>query len=188
MEMNLRRALTVILICAMIATTAFPGESRHSFAFSDKEFLLDGKPIQIISGEMHPARIPREYWRHRIQMAKAMGCNTIAAYIFWNYHESEPGVFNFETGNRDIVQFFRLIQQENMWVLISKYVGTLPEIPEAVPAMEVPEIHMEAFTSVWSNLPEGHRLDQRSQPGPLLGDRTSEAALLPRPMADQGQK
>ena len=31
---------------------------------------------------MHPARIPKEYWRHRIQMAKAMGCNTIAAYIF----------------------------------------------------------------------------------------------------------
>jgi len=31
---------------------------------------------------MHPARIPVEYWRHRIQMAKAMGCNTIAAYAF----------------------------------------------------------------------------------------------------------
>ncbi len=31
----------------------------------------------MISGEIHPARIPKEYWRHRIQTAKAMGCNTI---------------------------------------------------------------------------------------------------------------
>jgi beta-galactosidase len=61
---------------------------------SKTEFLLDGKPFQIISGEIHPARVPFEYWRHRIQMAKAMGCNTIAAYIFWNYHETEPGVFD----------------------------------------------------------------------------------------------
>jgi len=118
MEIDPRRALTIILVCAMAATTALPGENRHSFTLGDKEFLLDGKPLEIISGEMHPARIPREYWRHRIQMAKAMGCNTIAAYVFWNYHESEPGVFDLETGNRDIVQFFKLVQQENMWALL----------------------------------------------------------------------
>jgi beta-galactosidase len=28
-------------------------------------------------------------------MAKAMGCNTIATYIFWNYHEAEEGKFDF---------------------------------------------------------------------------------------------
>lgn len=66
---------------------------------------------------MHPARIPKEYWRHRVQMAKAMGCNTIAAYIFWNYHESEPGVFDFKTDNRDIAEFIKIVQQENMWIL-----------------------------------------------------------------------
>lgn len=35
-------------------------------------------------------------------MAKAMGCNTIAAYIMWNYHELSPGVFDFKTGNRNM--------------------------------------------------------------------------------------
>lgn len=91
---------------------------RHVFALGENDFLLDGKPIQIISGEMHPARIPREYWRHRIQMAKAMGCNTIAAYIFWNYHESEPGKFDFKSGNHDVAEFIRIAQQEGMWVLL----------------------------------------------------------------------
>ena len=38
-----------------------------------EEFILDGKAIQIRAGELDPQRIPREYWRHRIKMCKAMG-------------------------------------------------------------------------------------------------------------------
>jgi beta-galactosidase len=38
--------------------------------------------------------------------------------------------------------------------LLSKHVGELPEIPEPIPAMEIPEVAMEPFTSVWSNLPK----------------------------------
>src|ERR1700742_700494 len=91
---------------------------KHVFSFGNGEFLLDGKSFQIISGEMHPARIPREYWRHRIRMAKAMGCNTIAVYLFWNYHESSPGVFDFTSGNHDIAAFIRICKEEGMWVLL----------------------------------------------------------------------
>src|SRR5215831_6689249 len=90
-------------------------QPKHVFSYTPADFLMDSKPFQIISGEMHPARIPKEYWRHRIQMAKAMGCNTIAAYIFWNYHESKEGVFDFKTGNHDIAEFIRICQQEKMW-------------------------------------------------------------------------
>jgi beta-galactosidase len=90
----------------------------HSFKLTPGQFLLDSKPFQIISGEMHPARIPREYWRHRIQMAKAMGCNTIAAYVFWNYHETTPGVFDFASGNHNISEFIRICKEEGMWVLL----------------------------------------------------------------------
>ncbi len=92
-------------------------QARHQFVLGKTDFLLDGKPFQIISGEMHPARIPQAYWRQRIQMAKAMGCNTIALYVFWNYHEQQPGVFDFTSGNRNIAEFVRICQQEKMWVL-----------------------------------------------------------------------
>ena len=92
--------------------------AAHHFSLGQHEFLLDGKPFQIISGEMHPARIPREYWQQRIRMAKAMGCNTIAVYVFWNYHEPEPGHFDFTTGNRDIAAFIRLCKAEGLWVLL----------------------------------------------------------------------
>ena len=107
--------MTLLLIVAPIAAFARPGS--HTFALGGRDFLLDGKPFQIISGEMHPARIPREYWRHRIRMAHAMGCNTVAVYMFWNYHEREPGRFDFASGNRDIAQFIRIVQEEGMFVL-----------------------------------------------------------------------
>ena len=90
------------------ARAAGTAPGAHHFALGNHDFLLDGKPFQIISGEMHPARIPREYWQQRIRMAKAMGCNTIAVYVFWNYHEPVQGHFDFTTGNRDVAAFIRL--------------------------------------------------------------------------------
>ena len=93
------------------------GPHVFSFAANGDGFLLDGTPFQIRSGELHPARIPVEYRRHRIQMAKAMGMNTIALYVMWNYHEPTEGTFDFHTDNRDIEAFIRLCQAENMWVL-----------------------------------------------------------------------
>lgn len=108
---------TGMIIFILLAGNRISATERHTFALGNKDFLLDGSPFQIISGEMHPARIPVQYWRHRIQMAKAMGCNTIAAYIFWNYHETAPGVFDFSTDNHDLVQFIHIAQQEGLWVL-----------------------------------------------------------------------
>ncbi|HSU28110.1 MAG TPA: beta-galactosidase, partial [Chitinophagaceae bacterium] len=105
---------TVILCCCHLAFT----QTTHTFIPGKEDFLLDGKPFRIISGEMHPARIPREYWRHRIQMAKAMGCNTIAVYVFWNYHEETPNHFDFRSGNHDIGAFIDICRQEGLWVLL----------------------------------------------------------------------
>ncbi len=105
------------LFAALFLTSNLDAQQKHIFSLGTKDFLLDGKPHQIISGEMHPARIPKEYWRHRIQMAKAMGCNTIAVYIFWNYLETQEGVWDFKSENRNIAEFIRICQEEKMWVL-----------------------------------------------------------------------
>lgn len=89
-----------------------------SFSPTENQFLLNNKPLQIRSGEMHPARIPKAYWKHRIQMAKAMGMNTIAIYVMWNYHEEREGHFDFRTENRDIRHFIQLCQNEGLYVLL----------------------------------------------------------------------
>ncbi|RKR79966.1 beta-galactosidase [Mucilaginibacter gracilis] len=117
--MNKIRLIKALLTCTILFTfIQTQAQQKHVFSLSKNDFLLDGKPFRIISGEMHPARIPRAYWRHRIKMAKAMGCNTIAAYIFWNYHESKEGIFDFKTDNHNIAEFIRICQQEGMWVIL----------------------------------------------------------------------
>jgi beta-galactosidase len=115
----MQRILKITLFMLLVATfTCNAQKPKHTFTLGTSEFLLDGQPYQIISGEMHPARIPVEYWRHRVQMAKAMGCNTVSVYLFWNYHESEEGIYDFETGNHNIAGFFKIVQEEGMWLIL----------------------------------------------------------------------
>lgn len=121
--MNDKHAIcrTVLFLAFFIMSASLGAQQRgsmHTFTLGTEEFLLDGKPFQIISGEIHPGRIPEEYWRHRIRMVKAMGCNTISAYLFWNHHENEEGIYDFRTGNRDIAKFISTAAEEGMWVLI----------------------------------------------------------------------
>ncbi|MBS1746511.1 MAG: beta-galactosidase [Bacteroidetes bacterium] len=172
----LQKLCTLIFLCFSIAAVA---QQKHSFALSKNDFLLDGKPYQIISGEMHPARIPHEYWRQRIQMAKAMGCNTIAAYVFWNYLEQPDGRFDFKTGNHNIAEFIRICQQEGMWVLLrpGPYVcgewdfGGLPTSLLKIPDIKVRCMdprYMKAVTQYVQHLAKEVAPLQCSNGGPIL--------------------
>jgi len=106
--------LTLLLItCIMGLSNA----QQHTFTLGDSAFLLDGKPLLMISAEMHYPRIPREAWRQRMQMAKAMGINTIGTYVFWNLHEPQKGVYDF-SGNNDIAAFVKTAQEEGLWVVL----------------------------------------------------------------------
>ncbi|MBE6297415.1 MAG: beta-galactosidase [Bacteroidales bacterium] len=90
---------------------------KNTFEIADGKFLYNGEKVQLICGEMHYPRIPVEYWRDRMQRAKAMGLNTISAYVFWAVHEPEPGVFNFE-GQADIARFVEIAAEEGLYVLL----------------------------------------------------------------------
>ena len=90
---------------------------KHTFKIGEKDFLIDGKPAVLRCGEMHYCRIPRPYWRHRLQMLRAMGCNTVATYDFWNLHEPTPGRWNF-AGMADLAAFIKLAQEEGLWVML----------------------------------------------------------------------
>jgi beta-galactosidase len=110
--------LTLALDCLHAAETRSPETRGHTFALGGKDFLLDGKPFQIRSGELHPGRVPKEYWRHRLRMAKAMGLNTIAAYVFWAQHEVAEGRFDFQTWNLDLATFLQTAKEEGMWIML----------------------------------------------------------------------
>jgi beta-galactosidase len=106
----------LILSLAFISSAASAQQAAPgSFAVQNGKFLLNGKPFQIIAGEMHYQRVPRVYWRDRFRMAKAMGLNTITTYVFWNAHEPRPGAYDF-SGNNDVAEFVREAQQVGLYV------------------------------------------------------------------------
>jgi beta-galactosidase len=106
---------TVVLL-VLLAAMAFKSDGE-TFSIGDNDFILDRQPFQIRCGEIHFARIPREYWGHRLRLAHAMGLNTVCAYLFWNLHEPENGKFNF-AGNADAAEFCRLAQAEGLKVIL----------------------------------------------------------------------
>lgn len=106
-----------LAVCAAFWTPAAMGQATHRFAIGDKDFLLDGQRLQIRCGELHFARVPREYWGQRLQLCKAMGLNTVCAYLFWNYHEWNQGKFDW-SGQADAAEFCRLAQKEGLWVIL----------------------------------------------------------------------
>ena len=123
LSVNLRVFL-LLVIASALALPSFaqtpqplPDGKPHTFRVDGGQFTLDGKPFRVISGEMHYPRIPREYWRARLKMARAMGLNAITTYVFWNEHEPVPGVYDF-SGNNDVSEFIREAQEEGLWVIL----------------------------------------------------------------------
>jgi beta-galactosidase len=104
-------ALVVLAVCSLRA------EEPGQFAVEKNHFVLNGKPFQVLSGEMHYPRIPREYWHDRLLKARAMGLNTVCTYLFWNLHEPKPGEFVFD-GNLDVAAFIREAQKVGLYVII----------------------------------------------------------------------
>jgi beta-galactosidase len=109
--------IAILCLLGSVAPLLADEPARHTFAIGTNDFLLEGRRFQIRCGEIHAARVPREYWRHRLQMARAMGLNTVCAYLFWNQIEPRPGEFNW-SGQADVAEFCRIAQSEGLWVIL----------------------------------------------------------------------
>ena len=68
--MRRREVLGVMAAGAAQAVQGAP--ARQTFGVDGDRFVLNGKPWVIRSGEMHYARVPREYWRDRMRKLRAL--------------------------------------------------------------------------------------------------------------------
>lgn len=108
-----RAALAGLLLVLAAASVA----AQSPFRFDGPQFVLDGKPFQILAGELHFQRIPKEYWKDRLLKARAMGLNTVCTYVFWNLLEPVPGQWNF-SGNNDLAGFIRAAKEAGLNVIV----------------------------------------------------------------------
>ena len=114
----MKNRLLVLLLGALIGLAAAPVQAQSpSFKLQGPEFLLNGKPFQIMAGELHFQRIPPRYWKDRLLKARAMGLNTICTYVFWNLLEPEPGRWDF-SGANDLAAFIRTAREAGLWVIV----------------------------------------------------------------------
>jgi beta-galactosidase len=73
------------------------------FTVGESDFLLDGRPVRLLSGALHYFRVHEGHWRHRLAMLRAMGLNCVETYVPWNLHRPAPG------GYRDVQALGRFL-------------------------------------------------------------------------------
>ncbi|XP_006890307.1 PREDICTED: beta-galactosidase-1-like protein isoform X2 [Elephantulus edwardii] len=107
------------LLALLLLSLLLPQADTRSFVVDrdHDQFLLNGVPFRYVSGSLHYFRIPRVLWADRLLKMRMSGLNAIQFYVPWNYHEPEPGVYNFE-GSRDLIAFLNEAYQADLLVIL----------------------------------------------------------------------
>ncbi|TDD53298.1 beta-galactosidase [Kribbella antibiotica] len=148
------------------------------FAIGESDFLLDGKPFQIISGALHYFRIHPDQWADRIEKARLMGLNTIETYVPWNAHSPRRGVFD-TSGMLDLELFLRRVAEAGLHAIVrpGPYIcaewdnGGLPAWLFREPGVGVRRYEPQYLAAVGEYLTEVLRIVrplQTDQGGPVL--------------------
>ncbi len=87
------------------------------FEIKGKDFLLNGKKVNVYSGVMHYFRMQPEYWEDRLTKLKLCGFNTVETYMCWNLHEPKKGVYDFE-GMLDIERYIEIAGKVGLNVIV----------------------------------------------------------------------
>ncbi|KAL7693572.1 putative target SNARE coiled-coil domain, glycoside hydrolase, family 35, syntaxin [Plasmopara halstedii] len=133
-------------------------QSGYNITYSSRGFEIDGKQTILLGGSIHYPRSSPGQWEQLLREAKRDGLNHIEMYVFWNLHERERGVYNFE-GNANITRFYELAAKVGLFlhVRFGPYVcaewsnGGLPVWLNWIPGMKVRssngpwEMEMERF-------------------------------------------
>lgn len=95
----------------------FSGANPQGIKLSanNRFFLKNDKPWFPIMGEMHYNRVPPQDWESGILKMKSAGLSIVATYVFWNEHETAPGVWDWK-GNCNLKKFVELCAKHGMYV------------------------------------------------------------------------
>ncbi|MBQ0021869.1 MAG: beta-galactosidase [Prevotellaceae bacterium] len=87
------------------------------FEVDSKGFVIGGKHVLPVMGELHYARVPEKDWRREILKMKAGGITVVATYCFWIHHEEEEGKWDW-SGNKNLHKFLQICKEEGMPVVL----------------------------------------------------------------------
>ena len=109
--------LKVTLISVFLLSYNVNGDRSFIIDYDGNQFLKDGVAFRYISGSMHYSRVPSAYWRDRLEKMYAAGLNAVQTYVPWNYHEDQPGMYDFQ-GERNLPNFIKTAQEVGLLVIL----------------------------------------------------------------------
>lgn len=96
---------------------ATPTTPNIPVRYDSRSFIINDKRQLLIMGEIHYSRSPRELWPDILDRSVACGINSVATYVFWNWHEGQRNCYDF-SGDRDLGHFLELCAERNLHVLL----------------------------------------------------------------------
>lgn len=115
---------------------------------------INGQPLILLTSSLFYFRLPASEWRNRMRTLRFLGYNAIDVYFPWNYHELEPGQWDF-VGGRDVRAFLQLAREEGLWVvarpgpfICSEWDGgALPAYLNTIPGIKLRDGHPDFLQS-----------------------------------------
>ena len=106
----------------------------ESFLVDSKGFVVGGRRVLPVMGEIHFARVPKSEWKREVLKMKAGGIDIVACYVFWLHHEDHEGVYDW-SGNRNLREFLEICKECGEKVVLrvgpfchgEAYLGGIPE-------------------------------------------------------------
>lgn len=113
--------LLSLLMISIPSSGAQPKASVKAVTLDENGLCLDGSYVPLVSGEIHYWRLNPLFWRDCLNTMKEAGLDIVSTYVPWNFHELEPGRFDFrgETSpTRDLAGFLDLCSEMGLRVII----------------------------------------------------------------------
>ena len=123
---------------------------------SKRRLLVEGRPRIVLAGEVHYFRVPRAEWGHRLELAVEIGCDTIASYIPWLFHELPDGTIDVTGASapeRDVGAFIDLCDAHGLSFLARPGPFIMAELKNEGLPYRLYREHPEIVPSGWDGRP-----------------------------------
>jgi beta-galactosidase len=126
-----------------------------------RRLLLDGVPRLVMSGEVHYFRLDRSDWAHRLGLLRESGCDTVATYVPWLWHELPDGSVDV-TGKtherRDLAGFLDLAGGLGLRAIVRPGPFIMAEMKNEGVPYRVYDDHPDVWPITW----DGQRVPTRT--------------------------
>ena len=117
-----------LLLCALVLCTIPRSASAAISSYDDvrgrpytvgwdhRALLINNQRVLLLSGGIHYPRSTPAMWPHLMRELRASGLNAMQSYLFWSYHEVQPGVWDLSSESRNVTAFLDAARDAGVWV------------------------------------------------------------------------